>query len=68
MQGNREQDEEELLKSEDGNKRLLSFFERVRFEFPGNEDLYPAVDWVKAKSASGSNYDCLEITRAISKD
>jgi len=68
VQGNREQEEAELLASEDGNKRLLSFFERVRIEFPGNEDLYPAVDWVKAKSASGSNFDCLEITRGISKD
>ena len=62
---NREQEEEDIL---NGDKRLLSFFERVRIEFPGNEDIYPAVDWVKAKSVSGSTFDSLEIGRSLNKE
>lgn len=61
----REKEEDDILKSD---KRLLSFFERVRIEFPGNEDLYPAVEWVKAKSVSGSSFDCLEIGRSLNKE
>jgi len=34
----------------------------------GQEDLYPAVEWVKAKSETGSSFDCLEITRVLTKD
>lgn len=58
--------EEETLK-QDGN-RFLNYFEKVKLEFPGSEDLYPSVEWVKAKSATGSSYDLLEVTRSINKD
>ena len=47
-------------------KRFLNFFERVRVEFPQEE--YPHVDWQKAKSDSGSAFDCIEIVRAFPKD
>ena len=61
--------EEDLLNQDaTSNKRFLNFFERVRIEFPGSEDLYPPVDWVKAKSNSGAAFDCFEIARTISKD
>ena len=44
--------EEELLSSEEkfASKKFLNFFERVKIEFPGSEDLYPPVEWIKAKS------------------
>lgn len=65
----REEEESQILKSDaSANKRFLSFFERVKIEFPGNEELYPTVEWVKAKTSAGSNFDCLEITRSINKD
>ncbi len=60
------QSEEDCLKSE--TRRFLNFFERIKVEFVDCEDLYPPVDWVKAKSATGSVYDCFELTRMISKD
>eukprot|EP00347_Sterkiella_histriomuscorum_P018284 403346097 len=47
-------------------KRFLSFFDRVRVEFPQEE--YPHVDWSKAKSDAGANFDCIEIVRAFPKD
>lgn len=56
--------EEESLNQDDN--RFLNYFEKVRLEFP--EDLYPSVEWVKAKSGTGSTYDCLEVTRSINKD
>lgn len=48
--------------------RFLNFFERIRVEFVGAEDVYPPVDWVKAKSDLGSTFDCLEIARSVTKD
>ena len=49
-----------------GSKRFLSFFERVRIEFPQEE--YPDVEWSKAKTDIGSSFDCLEIVRSFPKD
>jgi hypothetical protein len=59
--------EEDLLAKGD-RQQFLQFFERVRVEFPGCEDIYPSVEWVKAKSSAGSAFDCLEITRSINKE
>lgn len=50
---------------ESGQHRFLSFFERVKIEFPNRE--YPAVEWVKAKSENGSTFDCIEIIRPYVK-
>ncbi|TNV80672.1 hypothetical protein FGO68_gene14294 [Halteria grandinella] len=60
------QSEEETLKA-DGN-RFLNYIEKIKLEFPGSEDLYPTVDWVKAKSGSGATIDCIEVTRSINKE
>jgi len=47
----------------------LNYFERISVTFDtGNEEYYPAVDWIKAKSDLGWAFDCFELTRAINKD
>ena len=46
-------------------RRFLELFERVRIEFLGGE--YPDVEWVKAKSETGANYDRLEVARTWGK-
>lgn len=61
-------EEDQLNQDKAVEKRFLNFFEKIRIEFPGNEDLYPAVDWVKAKSSVGASFDCLEIVRSINKE
>lgn len=58
-----ENEEEQLTLDAQSNKRFLNFFEKVKLEFPGNEELYPSVEWVKSKSSAGSSFDCLEIVR-----
>lgn len=55
--------EEQMLLKQADSKRFLNFFERIRIDFPGQEDLYPSVDWVKAKSGTEGSFDCLEICR-----
>lgn len=35
-------------------------------EFPQEE--YPSVEWIKAKSEAGDNFDCIEIVRTFPKD
>ena len=55
--------EEELLKEKSGNFRFLKFFEQVRVEFPGNEEIYQSVNWVKTKFREGHNFDCIQISR-----
>ena len=51
------------------SKRFLNYFERISVTFDtGNEEYYPAVDWIKAKSDLGCAFDCFELTRAINKD
>jgi hypothetical protein len=63
------QTEEEFLQASDDNKRFLNFFERIKIEFPGtSEDLYPPVEWIKAKSNTGSAFDCIEIIRSLTKE
>jgi len=58
--------EEELLTQE--SKKFLNFFERIKVEFPDNEELYPPVEWIKAKSSAGAAFDSFEISRSINKD
>jgi tRNA(Ile)-lysidine synthase TilS/MesJ len=48
-------EEDELLKNV--TNRFLSFFERIKIEFLGNE--YKSIDWIKYSSAKSSNYDCI---------
>lgn len=62
--------EEEMLKSDNlDSKRFLNYFERINVTFDtGNEEYYPAVDWIKAKSELGGAFDCFELTRAITKE
>jgi SWI/SNF-related matrix-associated actin-dependent regulator of chromatin subfamily D len=63
--------EEDILKEDSfqESKRFLNYFEKIRVEFnTGREDLYPAVEWVKAKSETGSSFDCFEIARVVTKD
>ena len=64
--------EEEILKPDtyQESKRFLNYFEKIRVEFQtgGVEDFYPTVEWVKAKSESGSAFDCFEISRTVTKD
>ena len=52
----------EPVNDPDGYK-FLSFFERIRVQFPGNQHLYRPVDWVKAKAPQGSNFDSIVIER-----
>ena len=56
----------QLLSDKSSNFRFLSFFERVKIEFPENH--YSTVNWVKAKSPEGSNIDCLQVNRKYVKD
>lgn len=58
-----EMSEQQLLQDKSSNFRFLSFFERVKIEFPNNENLYQSINWIKAKSQAGSNIDCLKIAR-----
>ena len=58
-----EMSEQQLLTDKSSNYRFLSFFERVKIEFPGNENLYKSINWIKAKSQNGSNIDCLKLSR-----
>lgn len=60
--------EEDLLKAD--SKRFLHFFEKIRVEFHSStqEDLYPPVEWIKAKSDLGSTFDCFEVTRSVTKE
>lgn len=58
--------EEELLTQD--QKKFLNFFERIKVEFPENEELYPPVEWIKAKSSAGAAFDSFEISRSINKD
>jgi len=39
----------------------MSFFSKIRIEFPGNE--YQPINWSKAKHANGSQNDCISIKR-----
>jgi SWI/SNF-related matrix-associated actin-dependent regulator of chromatin subfamily D len=57
--------ENELLKSI--NNRFLSYFEKIKVEFPGNETTYKNIEWIKYTSNKGSSYDCIEIERPYSK-
>jgi SWIB/MDM2 domain len=52
------------------SKRFLNYFERIKlsFETGGQEEFYPPVDWVKAKTEMGGTFDCFEITRAITRE
>jgi len=43
--------------------RFMSFFERIKIEFPGNESVYQPVSWNKAKQQSGSMIDSLSVKR-----
>jgi hypothetical protein len=56
-------EEDELLKNV--TNRFLSFFERIKIEFLGNE--YKSIDWIKYSSAKSSNYDCINIERPYPK-
>lgn len=58
-----EMTEKELLAPTCNAYRFLSFFERVKIEFPGNESIYQTVNWVKAKVSGGSTVDCLSVKR-----
>jgi hypothetical protein len=63
--------EEEILKNDtyQESKRFLNYFEKIRVEFKtGSEEIYPVVEWVKAKSETGSSFDCFEIARVVTKD
>ena len=64
--------EEDILLRQDAyqeSKRFLNYFEKVRVEFKtGTEEIYPVVEWVKAKSEAGSSFDCFEIARVVTKD
>jgi len=51
--------ENELLKNI--NNRFLSYFEKIKVEFPGNETIYKNIEWIKYTSNKGSSYDCIEI-------
>lgn len=44
--------------------KILSFFERVRVQFPGNQQSLLPIDLIKAKSPEASKYDTLLIERA----
>ena len=56
--------EEDILEGK--GQRFLQFFEKVRIDFP--QDEYPSVEWVKAKSEQGDNFDCIEMVRYFPKD
>ena len=58
-------DERELFNDENVNYRFLSFFDKIQIQFPGHEHLvqYKSIDWIKAKNAQGSKFDCIEIER-----
>ncbi len=63
--------EDEILKADvyQGSKRFLNYFEKIRVEImTGRDELYPTVEWIKAKSESGSQYDCFEISRVVTKE
>jgi hypothetical protein len=51
------------------SKRFLNYFERINVSFnTGNEEFYPSVDWIKAKSELGGAFDCFELSRSVSKE
>jgi hypothetical protein len=57
--------EDELLKDRLGHFKFLSFFESLKIEFPGNENIYQGIYWVKTrapKQKSGT-VDCISIKR-----
>lgn len=58
-----EMTEKELLAPTCSAYRFLSFFERIKIEFPGNESIYQTINWIKAKAVNGSTVDCLSVKR-----
>ena len=59
-----EMKDHELLQT--SNYRFLSYFERIKMGFSNNE--YDSINWVKAKIAQGSNFDCIRVSRKYTGD
>lgn len=58
------------MREESSQRRFLEFFEKIKVDFYDNgaDELYPKVEWTKAKSQQSGSFDCFEIVRSISKD
>lgn len=46
----------------------MSYFEKIKVEFPGNENTYKNVEWTKYTSKKSSSYDCIQIERPYQKN
>ena len=55
-------------KTDSQSYKFLQFFERVRVQFPENQQSLLAIDLIKAKSADALKYDTLLVERAYPED